>query len=294
MGLILSMTGYGRGEARGAHVVVTAQARSLNHRFLEITVKLGRDLSVHEAELRRFVQGRAARGRFDVSLTTHRIAGSGSVVRTDVVLGAAYAKGVRELADAAGVPAALTVGDLMRLPGVMTIEEAEETDDESSALALAAVGAAMVELLRMRQAEGTALAADLHTHLAALEAWVADLNRVLPAALQRIQARMRERVHALLGETPVDPGRIAQEVATWAAKSDVAEELARLASHCTQFRAFLADGGPVGRQLDFLAQELHREVNTIASKADDREMSARLLEARTLVERLREQVQNVE
>ena len=105
---------------------------------------------------------------------------------------------------------------------------------------------------------------------------------------------MRERVAALLDEAPPDPGRLAQEVATWAAKSDVAEELARLSSHVAQFRTLLADGGPVGRQLDFLAQELHREVNTIASKVDDGELIARVLPARALVERLREQVQNVE
>ena len=105
---------------------------------------------------------------------------------------------------------------------------------------------------------------------------------------------MRGRVRALLDDAPVDPARLAQEIATWAAKSDVAEELARLATHCGQFRTLLAEGGTVGRQLDFLAQELHREVNTVASKADDREMVARVLEARTLVERLREQVQNVE
>jgi uncharacterized protein (TIGR00255 family) len=117
---------------------------------------------------------------------------------------------------------------------------------------------------------------------------------LLPTALARIQARLRDRVQAILAETPADPGRLAQEVATWAARSDVAEELARLGSHLDQFRALLRDGGAIGRQFDFLAQELHREVNTIASKADDAELVARVLEARTLVERIREQVQNVE
>jgi uncharacterized protein (TIGR00255 family) len=288
MGLIASMTGYGRGEARGARTAATAEARSLNHRFLEIGIKLGRGLSGHEAAVRRLVQGRAARGRFDVTVATRRLAGSGSVVRTDVALGVAYAKSARELADAAGL------ADLLRLPGVVTADEAEEPDDESRALVLAAVGTALDELTRMRETEGAVLAADLRTHLAAVETWAAEVSRLLPAALQRIQDRLRERIQALLGEVPADPGRIGQEVATWAAKSDVAEELARLGSHCAQFRALLAAGGPVGRQLDFLAQELHREVNTIASKADDRELIARVLEARALVERLREQVQNVE
>jgi uncharacterized protein (TIGR00255 family) len=116
----------------------------------------------------------------------------------------------------------------------------------------------------------------------------------LPVAVRRVQDRLRARIHALLEEVPVDPGRVVQEAAILAARSDVAEELARLVSHCAQFRTLLETGGPIGRQLDFLLQEMHREVNTIASKADDAEMVARVLEARTVVERLREQVQNVE
>lgn len=294
MGLIASMTGYGRGEGRGARTAVTVEARSLNHRFLEINLKLGRGLSAHEAEVRRLVQGRATRGRVDVTGTARRVAGSRNVVRTDLALGAEYAREARALAEAVGLAHDLTVADLLRLPGVVSVEETEEEDGEVGLLLKGAAEEALDELVRMRQTEGAALAGDLGGHLAAVESWVQDLGRLLPAALDRIQERMRGRVRALLDDAPVDPARLAQEIATWAAKSDVAEELARLATHCGQFRALLAEGGTVGRQLDFLAQELHREVNTVASKADDREMVARVLEARTLVERLREQVQNVE
>jgi uncharacterized protein (TIGR00255 family) len=146
----------------------------------------------------------------------------------------------------------------------------------------------------MRHTEGAALAADLAGHLDTLEGWVAGVGALLPVAVRRVQDRLRARIQALLEEAPVDPGRVVQEAAMLAARSDVAEELARLTSHCTQVRALLGAGGPVGRQLDFLLQEMHREVNTIGSKADDGEMVARVLEARTVVERLREQVQNVE
>ena len=294
MGVIASMTGYGRGEARGARVAVAVEARSLNHRFLEISLKLGRGLGAHEAEVRRLVQGRATRGRVDLTVVTRRVSGSQSIVRTDVALGAEYAKGARALAEAVGLTPDLAVADLLRLPGVVTVEESEEDDGEVGLLLKAAAEEALTELVRMRETEGAAVAADLAKHLAAVEVWAGELGRILPAALPRIQERMRERVRELLGEAPVDAARLAQEVATWAARSDIAEELARLLSHGAQFRALLVEGGPVGRQLDFLTQELHREVNTIASKADDREMVGRVLEARTLVERLREQVQNVE
>ena len=294
MGLVVSMTGYGRGEARGARTVLVAEARSLNHRFFETSVKLPRGLTAHEPELRRLVQGRVARGRVDVTVTQRRAGAATPVIRTDVALGIAYAQGARALAEAAGTLADLSVADLLRLPGVVTVEEAEEENGEAAVLLKTAVTDALDELCRMRQTEGAALARDLGTHVDALGAWVRQVAGLLPAALVRIQARLRDRVQAILGEIPADPGRLAQEVATWAARSDVAEELARLGSHLDQFRALLRDGGAVGRQFDFLAQELHREVNTIASKADDAELVARVLEARTLVERIREQVQNVE
>ena len=294
MGAIFSLTGYGRGEARGSRTAILVEARSLNHRFLEIAVKLPRGLSAHEPDVRRLVQARAARGRFDVGVTIRRLAAGPGAIRTDRALGAAYVREARALAEASGIPADLGVADLLRLPGVVSLEEVEEDDAEGALLLKTAVDEALRDLVRMRQTEGAALGADLDGHLRTIEAWVGEVGALLPGALGRIQERMRDRVRALLGETPADPGRLAQEVATWAAKSDVAEELARLASHASQFRALLRDGGTVGRQLDFLAQELHREVSTIGAKADDGALITRVLEARAVVERLREQVQNVE
>jgi uncharacterized protein (TIGR00255 family) len=296
MGLLASMTGYGRGEARGARSAILVEARSLNHRFLEISLKLPRGFGALEPELRRLVQARIARGRVDLVVTARRPAGAAAGVRTDVALAIEYVRGARAVAEAAGLPADLRVGDLLRLPGVVTLEE-EEADDEAGERALllkTAAADALDELVRMRQTEGAVLARELGAHVGALAAWGQGVADALPATLARLQARLRERVQALLGEVPVDPARLAQEVATWVARSDVAEELARLRSHVEQLRALLAEGGPVGRQLDFLAQELHREVNTLAAKADDGELVARALEARVLVERIREQVQNVE
>ena len=295
MGLVVSMTGYGRGEARGARAVLVAEARSLNHRFLETSIKLPRGLTQHEPDVRRLIQGRIARGRVDLTVTLRRTADGGQSVRTDVRLAVEYVRGARALGEAAGLAPEISVADLLRLPGVVTIEEEAAEDEGESAVLLKTVAHdALEELCRMRHTEGAALARDLATHVDALDAWVRQVERLLPTALARIQARLRERVQLLLAEAPADPGRLAQEVAMWAARSDVAEELARLGSHLGQFRTVLAEGGAVGRQLDFLAQELHREVNTIASKSDDAELVTRVLEARTLVERIREQVQNVE
>src|SRR5262249_13457538 len=170
----------------------------------------------------------------------------------------------------------------------------EDDEGESTLLLKEAAEQALGELVRMRQTEGAALSADLGGRLAALEALAAGLTEMLPVVLRLSQGRLDRRIPALLAAGPADPGRIVQEAAMLAARSDVAEELARLTSHCRQFRTLLAAGGPIGRQLDFLLQEMHREVNTIASKADDQEMVGRVLDARTVVERLREQAQNVE
>jgi uncharacterized protein (TIGR00255 family) len=294
MGLVASMTGYGRGEARGARVAVAVEVRALNHRFLEANLKLPRNLAGLEPDVRRLVQGRLARGRVDVTAALRRLGGSASVVRADIELAAEHVRTARAVAVAVGIPPDLGLADLLRLPGVVTVEEADEELEDVGPLLKAAVEEALDDLCRMRQTEGAALRRELSLQLDGLSAWTRDLEAILPAALARIQARMRERILALSAETPADPARLAQEVATWAAKSDIAEELARLTSHGRQLGALLDQGGAVGRQLDFLAQELHREVNTIASKADDHEMIARILPGRTLVERIREQVQNVE
>lgn len=294
MGVIASMTGYGRAETRGGQLLVVVEARSLNHRFLEMALKVPRGFSAQEPELRRMAQGRVARGRLDISIVARWVALGPGTIRADATLAGGYVREARALAQHLGLPADLTLAEVLRLPGVVTVEEASEEDAEGVVLLKEAFQLALDELVRMRQAEGAVLAADLGANLGTLDAWAAGLEAVLPAALVRIRDRVRARIDALLAEAPVDPARLTQEAATWAAKSDLAEELARLRSHLNQFRSLLASGGAVGRQLDFVVQEMHREVNTIAAKAGDEELVAGILEGRTVVERLREQVQNVE
>ena len=294
MGVVASMTGYGRAEVHGPRLAVSVEVRSLNHRFLEVGVKAPRSFAGHEPEIRRVVQSRVTRGRLDLTVSTRWLAGSRSVVRTDAVLGGEYVREARALAERLGIGGDLGLADLLRLPGVVAVEEAEEDETAAAVLLKDALHQALGQLTHMRHTEGAALAGALAAHLAALEAWTSELGRLLPGALEGIRERVRARIHALLVEAAVEPGRIVQEAAQWAAKSDLAEELARLAAHCAQFRALLESGGAVGRQLDFLAQEMHREVNTIASKADDRALVERVLDGKTTVERLREQVQNVE
>jgi uncharacterized protein (TIGR00255 family) len=294
MGVIASMTGYGRAESSGGRLAVVVEIRSLNHRFLEIGVKLPRGFASSELEVRRAVQGRLARGRADVSVTTRWLAGSRSRVRTDTALAEGYVREARGLAAALGLDGSLSLADVLRLPGVISVEEVDEDESLAGPSLKEALHQALDELCRMRLAEGAALAGEIRSHVTALEAWTAGLGELLPTALDRIRERVQARIQGLIAGTAVEPGRLIQEAALWAARSDIQEELARLAAHGAQFRGLLDAGGAVGRQLDFLVQEMHREVNTIASKADDQALVERVLPARTTVERLREQVQNVE
>lgn len=292
--MIASMTGYGRAEVRGERLAVTVEARSLNHRYLEVSLRLPRPLAGREQDVRRLVQGRFSRGRFDLAVALGRIAGGPGSVRVDHALAREYLARARELARACQLEGDLTLPQLLQCPGVVVVEDAEGEDGEGDLLLKEAVDQALAELGRMREAEGAALAVAMETHLGALGAAIEGVAALAPVAAARQRERLLARVRDLLGAIPLDEARIAQEVALWAAKADVTEELARLRSHIQQARVFLTRGGAVGRPLDFLVQEMQREVATVAAKADDGEITRRILEARAELERLREQIQNVE
>jgi uncharacterized protein (TIGR00255 family) len=291
-----SMTGFGRGEVGGRTIVVSAEARSVNHRHLDIAVRLPRALTAFEADVRRLVQSRLERGRVDLSIQLVPTPGvSTQTVRVDGALAAQYAARARELGGALGVAGDVTLAWLLERPGVVRLEEAEAPDEEAAWPLLAdAVGRALDELVARRAAEGNALAAELGALRADLQAQVELIAARVPAAAARYEERLRERIRALLGAALVEEGRVLTEVAIWAEKTDVREELTRLRAHLAELGLVLERGGPAGRALDFLMQELNREVNTIASKADDLEVSQAALAAKGAVEKMREQVQNLE
>jgi len=216
-------------------------------------------------------------------------------VRIDTALAAQYVEQARALGRAAGLAEDVSLTWVLERAGVVRTEETESTVGTLTWPAVADVlGRALDALVASRTTEGDALAAELATQHAALRAQVDTIAARTPAALARYQARLRERIGALLGDVAVDEGRIVTEVAIWAEKTDVQEELTRLAAHLEQLASLLERGGSVGRPLDFLIQELNREVNTIASKADDLELSQSALAAKGIIEKMREQAQNLE
>jgi len=294
--MIRSMTGYGRAEVSGPRISAAVECRSVNHRHLDISLKLPRALAVYEPDARRLIQAAVQRGRVDVSATlTPAGGGSGTTLSVNAAQAREYATAARAVADELRLTATLRVEWLLAQPGVLTRDaEPAVAPEEGWALVAQALEAALADLVARREAEGKALAQELGALHETLEAQMALVAARVPVAQTRRMTRLRERIQALLGEIPVDEGRLATEVAALAERADITEELARLRVHLGDLRARIDEGGQVGRPLDFLIQEINREVNTVGSKADDLEISQAVIAAKATLEKIREQVQNIE
>ena len=290
------MTGYGRAEATGTRLALSVECKSVNHRHLDVALKLPRAIGTLEPDMRRLIQAAVVRGRVDVSVTLSPIAaGTLSSLSFDVNLAREYAEMARRLAEELKLEGGPSLGWVLGQPGVIS-REAEPTlsAEEVWPLLEQALSRALGELQARREAEGTALGQELLALHAGLCTHVDAVAELAPAAVERRAARLRTRIQAMLGESTVDEGRVMTEVAVWAEKTDISEELARLRTHLDQLVLLLRAGGSVGRTLDFLAQEMNREVNTIGSKADDLEISQAVIAAKSALEKLREQAQNIE
>ena len=294
--MIRSMTGYGRAEATGARTILTVECRSVNHRHIDVSLKLPRVLTAFEADARRLIQAAVQRGRVDVSAAVTTVEGTVlNPLTVNVAQAREYADAARRLADALDLSDGPSLGWVMGQPGVLSREDhAPLSADEAWPLLEKALAGALALMVERRETEGAALAQELTDLRVTLDGHVAVVARRAPVAVERRAARLRERMQAMLGDAQLDPARLAAEVAIWADRTDVSEELARLRAHLTQLTALLAGDEPVGRTLDFLIQEINREVNTIGSKADDLEISQAVIAAKATLEKMREQVQNIE
>lgn len=297
--MVRSMTGFGRAEVRGDIIVVSVEARSVNHRHLDVAIRLPRALAALEMDARRAIGARLERGRVDVAVQVTTAAGQPTQrVVADAVLAREYvsrASGLAAELAGAGVRGEIPLAWVLERPGVVRLEDAEAADaDVPWATLEQALGRALDELVERRTAEGERLVTELRSLHAELGALVETMAVRAPLGAQRREQRLRERISSLLGGAAVDEARILTEAAVWADKADIAEELTRLRAHMAELALVLDKGGPVGRALDFLLQELGREVNTVASKADDLELSQAALAGKGVLERMREQVQNLE
>jgi len=291
--MIRSMTGFGAGHGAAGGEELDVEVRSVNHKFCEVKVRTPRELAALELDAARAVKDRLARGGVEVSLRRPGPAG-GLAPRVDAALAESYARAFAEVAARLGLPGGPALSDVIGAEGVVRLEERAVDLDAAREALRGAIAGALDALVAMRAREGEALGRDLAGRLARVEALVARVAELVPAALAAHEVRLRERVEELARGVAVDPARLAQEIAILADRTDVTEEITRLRSHAGQVRALLASLEPAGRKLDFLVQEMHREVNTIGSKSQSAEIAAAVVEMKAEVERMREQVQNVE
>ncbi len=293
-----SMTGFGRaGGALGTDWTAELTVRSINHRFLDLTVRVRDSESVLEPVLRQVFARRLSRGKVEVTLRLTRSGGAaGPTISVDERLLESLLARVADLSTRYPIRGELQARDLLTIPQLFSVESPSDAFGPDALAAAERLGEQAADaVVAMREVEGRRLAEELRGRIAALEAALAPLAARRDEIVRAIAATLSERMKTLFADLPLDSGRLEQEAALAAERSDIAEELARLTGHLAQFRELLdADAGPVGKKLEFLSQEILREINTLGSKARDRDLARRVLEMKSETEKIREQVQNVE
>ena len=294
---IRSMTGFGRASgAVGPDRTAEVGVRSVNSRFLDLTVKTRETEAALEPALRRAFSKRLQRGKVEVSLRLRRTGASDVSVTVDEALLQTLLSKLSALAERYPIEGRLSLRDLMTIPQAVVVETPLETFSETEVAAIEALAEqAASALVAMRTAEGAAIAADLAPRLGLLRQKAAAVSARREEIARNLAATLRERVRSLFPDVSIDPARLEQEAALAADRADVAEELQRLQGHLDQFEGILRNGdGSVGKTLDFLSQEILRELNTLGSKSRDLASTREILDMKSEIEKIREQVQNVE
>lgn len=288
-----SMTGYGRCRACCDGREMTVELKTVNHRFLDLSFRLPKNLAFLEDALRFRINGSGLRrGHVDVFLTYQNTRADARAVRIDVALLEAFNAALRQAEKELEPYKRPTVSDILELSGAVTVSQAEEDAEAVTALALEALDGALEQLCDMRAREGVHLADDLLRNLDGLSALREHIASRAPMAPEEYRKRLEARLEEW-SVSPADPQRLAQEVALLADRCAIDEELSRLQSHIDQFRQSLHGTDEAGRRLDFLLQEMNREVNTMGAKASDAQIAQSVVDAKCVIEKLREQVQNV-
>ena len=288
------MTGYGRARATRNLRDITVEIRSVNNRYLDCTVKMPRMYAFAEDAVKARVQKAVSRGKVDVYITVDASAADVAQVNVNTALAAQYAQALRALAAVCGTEGQVTPEQLARFPEVLTVTKADEDLECVSADLCAVLDEALDSYNAMRAAEGVKLAEDIGARLTAIEGMTAQVEERSPETVREYQQKLTARMQEVLQSTAIDEQRILQEAAIYADKIAVDEETVRLRSHVSQLRGMLQSDQPMGRKMDFLIQELNRESNTIGSKCSNLDIARIVVDLKGEVEKIREQVQNIE
>ena len=292
--MIKSMTGYGRAREMLNKRDITVEVRSVNNRYLDCTVKMPRMYSFAEDAVKQHVQKAISRGKVDVFITVDASAADVAKVTVNRELAAQYASALSELAEVCGTESHVTPEQLSRFPDVLTVTKADEDLETVSADLCAVLDEALAAYNTMRAVEGAKLAEDIGNRLTYIENYTSQVEERSPQTVAEYRAKLTARMQEVLQSTTIDEQLILTEAAIYADKVAVDEETVRLRSHVAQLRTMIASDEPMGRKMDFLIQEVNRESNTIGSKCNDVAIAQVVVGLKAEVEKMREQVQNVE
>ncbi len=292
--MLNSMTGYGRYEQIDEKRKIVIDIRSVNHRYSDVTVKLPRSYGYLEDKIREYVLSRISRGKVDVFIYIENYCSNDKAVMLDETLCMNYYLLLKEIKEKCGISENITISDMTRFSDIFVTKHQEEDKEEAWKLIESCLEPAMEDFLAMRRSEGERMLHDLKEKAKNICVLTEKIELLSPKITEEYAAKLKERMKELLGEFKADEGRILTEVGILADRVCINEELVRLKSHFVELDKILAQNEPVGRKLDFLVQELNRETNTIGSKANDKDITKLVVEMKSEIEKLREQIQNVE
>lgn len=293
--MVRSMTGFGQANRSFAGYTVQMDVKSVNHRYCEVQVRMPREWMKYEDLLKRVVQQEIKRGRIDVFVTVERRTDAASSMEVNWTAAEAYRSAAEQLKTRFGLEGNVTLQDYLRIPELITFRESDEAAEEDLEREWTLCAQEAVQhLIIMRSSEGAHLGEDTLQRVQALESYLEQARQLSPQAVQDYAGKLRTRIQELMQQPVIDEVRLATEVAIFADRANVDEEITRLLSHFQQCRQLLSSPEPVGRKLDFLVQEMNREVNTIGSKANHAGLTAIVVEMKAELEKMREQIQNIE
>lgn len=292
--MVNSMTGFGRYTMETEEWKVTAEVKSVNNRYLDVSVKMPKQFISLEENIKKTVSAAISRGRVDVFLTIEEIGEKNQKVIVDKALALAYYNAATEIREVTSLKDEIKLSDIASFYGVITLEKEEEDLDSLWQATAQAVNGALENLCEMRRVEGEKLSTDILNRLEVVKNIKDQIEERSPLVVKDHRERLNARMLEILGDVALDEEKLLNEVAFFADKADIAEEMARLDSHIEQFKETMAKDEPVGRKLDFILQEINREVNTTGSKANDVTISHLVIEAKSQLEKIREQIQNFE
>lgn len=291
--MIKSMTGYGKANVSQDKREYQVEIKSVNHRYLDISVKMPRTLSYLEEDVKKVIGAKVKRGKIDVFITFENHSSEGKEIKINTEIAKIYIEELKKLAKQEGILANIEVTEISKFPDVLSIQNNEEEETIKLEL-LEAVSQATDKLVQMRTIEGSKMAEDLLVRIQAIQEKVKEISSLSTGLIEEYVVKLEGRIKELLKNQEIDEARLAQEVVIYADKCSVEEEVTRLKSHISQFEKLLKTEEPIGKKLDFIIQEMNRETNTIGSKANHLEITNDVIDVKTELENIREQIQNIE